>query len=115
MCTQIFILICHKSDVSSLSSPDLTWRDVQYLLAYTANPDILTGDDWVTNGAGIKVSHHFGFGAIDAEAMVTRARNWTTVPEQHSKTLYSSSSGGQVFIYVRFIITFPQLSCSVGL
>ena len=69
------------------SSPDLTWRDVQYLIAYTSNPDILTGDDWVTNGAGLKVSHHFGFGAIDAEAMVTRATHWINVPDQQTATI----------------------------
>ena len=75
-------------------SSDLTWRDVQYLIAYTSNPDILTGDDWVTNGGGLRVSHHFGFGAIDAEAMVTRARQWTNVPEQYTKTVFSTSSSG---------------------
>ena len=63
-------------------SPDLTWRDVQYLIVYTSNPDILTVDDLATNGAGLNFSHHFGFGAIDAEAMVTRARHWINVPEQ---------------------------------
>ena len=42
---------------------------------------------WVTNGAGLKVSHKFGFGAVDAEAMVTRARRWTNVPQQYSRTV----------------------------
>ena len=73
------------------------WRDVyyiQYLIAYSSNPDILTGDDWVTNGGGLRVSHYFGFGAIDAEAMVTRAKNWTNVPEQHTETVFSTSSSG---------------------
>ena len=59
---------------------------MQYLLAYTSNRDSLTGGDWATNGAGLRVSHKFGFGAIDAEAMVTRARHWISVPEQHSFT-----------------------------
>ena len=54
---------------------------------YTSNRNLLTGDGWITNGAGLRVSHQFGFGAIDAEAMVTRARNWTIVPEQHSVTM----------------------------
>ena len=34
------------------------------------------------NGAGILVSHQFGFGVMDAEAMVTRARHWVSVPPQ---------------------------------
>ena len=51
--------------------PDLTWRDIQYLIAYTSNPDPLLSetDDEFVNGAGLTVSHQFGFGAIDAEAI----------------------------------------------
>ena len=37
---------------------------------------------WFTNAAGLKVSPQFGFGAINAEAMVTRATDWVLVPEQ---------------------------------
>ncbi|CAI8000226.1 Furin-1, partial [Geodia barretti] len=69
------------------ANPDLTWRDVQYLIVYTSNIDILTVDDLATNGAGLKFSHHFGFGAIDAEALVTRARHWTSVPQQLNFTI----------------------------
>jgi len=29
------------------------------------------------------VSHHFGFGLLDVEAMVDLARNWTSLREQH--------------------------------
>jgi hypothetical protein len=69
------------------ANPDLTWRDVQYLIAYTSNPDIVTVDDLATNGAGLKFSHSFGFGAIDTEALVTRARHWTNVPEQQMSNI----------------------------
>ena len=31
----------------------------------------------------VSVSHSFGFGLMDASAMVAMARNWTTVPDQH--------------------------------
>jgi len=75
-------------------SNDLTWRDVQYLIAYTSNPDILSGGDWVTNGAGLRVSSQFGFGALDAEALVTRARRWITVPEQQVDTVTLSQTNG---------------------
>ena len=54
---------------------------MQYLIAYTANPD-LTAGPVTRNGAGLAVSRQFGFGVMDAEAMVTRARNWINVPEQ---------------------------------
>jgi hypothetical protein len=42
----------------------------------------MQADDWSRNGAGYNVSHAFGFGLMDAGAMVRLALNWTTVPEQ---------------------------------
>ena len=92
-------------------SPDLTWRDVQYLIAYTSNPDILTGDDWVANAAGLNVSHHFGFGAIDAEAMVTRARHWINVPEQH-KLEVPFTSQTRLFLLLKLQHQFNLLTSS---
>ena len=53
---------------------------MQYLIVYTSNTEDTNVTDSVTNGAGLLVSHQVGFGVIDAEAMVTRAKNWTTVP-----------------------------------
>ena len=49
---------------------------------YTSDTTKLKGGEWITNGAGLNVSSQFGFGAIDAEAMVTRAKNWINVPTQ---------------------------------
>ena len=74
-------------------SPELTWRDVQYLIVYTSNTEATNATDSVTNGAGLSVSHQVGFGVIDAEAMVTRATRWTNVPslmiEQNTPTITS--------------------------
>ena len=55
---------------------------MQYLIAYTSNRHRLVGGDWVMNGGGLMVSPRFGFGAIDAEAIVSRGRHWTSVPAQ---------------------------------
>ena len=65
--------------LSFTCSPSLTWRDVQYLIAYTANPH-LTAGPLTRNGAGLAVSRQYGFGVMDAEALVTRARHWINVP-----------------------------------
>ena len=62
-------------------SPSLTWRDVQYLIAYTANPHLTSGP-LTRNGAGLAVSRQYGFGVMDAEAMVARARHWINVPSR---------------------------------
>ncbi len=65
---------------------------MQYLIVYTSNPDILIGGNFVTNGGGLRFSHSFGFGALDAEAMVTRAKRWILVPEQMEDIVTSASS-----------------------
>jgi len=77
-----------------LCSPDLTWRDIQYLIVYTSNPDRTNATLYSTNGAGLRVSHEFGFGVMDAEAMVTRARHWINVPSQRSITLLPEKDTG---------------------
>ncbi|XP_029944497.1 proprotein convertase subtilisin/kexin type 6 [Salarias fasciatus] len=64
----------------------LTWRDVQHLLVRTSRPAHLKDDDWKTNAAGRRVSHLYGFGLVDAEAMVLEAARWRTVPPQHTCT-----------------------------
>jgi len=43
---------------------------------------------WMTADGGVvvgrsSVSHHFGYGLLDVDAMVSLAQNWTSVPEQH--------------------------------
>ena len=71
-------------------SPNLTWRDVQYLIAYTANPHLTSGH-LTRNGAGLAVSRQYGFGVMDAEAMVTRARHWINVPSRVEDNIISVS------------------------
>ncbi|KAL4660764.1 proprotein convertase subtilisin/kexin type 6-like isoform X1 [Arapaima gigas] len=68
------------------ANPLLTWRDVQHLLVTTSRPAHLKAHDWKTNAAGHKVSHLYGFGLVDAEAMVLEAQTWRTVPPQHTCT-----------------------------
>ncbi|XP_052279623.1 furin-like protease kpc-1 isoform X3 [Dreissena polymorpha] len=65
------------------ANPMLTWRDMQHIVVMTAKPDYLQDPTWTTNGVSRKVSHSFGYGLMDAAAMVQLARNWTTVPPQH--------------------------------
>ncbi|NXF41128.1 FURIN protein, partial [Nyctibius bracteatus] len=64
------------------ANQNLTWRDMQHLVVQTSKPAHLNANDWVTNGVGRKVSHSYGYGLLDAGAMVSLARNWTTVGPQ---------------------------------
>ncbi|XP_063990950.1 furin-like protease 1 isoform X1 [Diachasmimorpha longicaudata] len=65
------------------ANKELTWRDMQHIVVRTAKPANLKAPDWVTNGVGRNVSHSFGYGLMDATAMVRLAKKWRTVPEQH--------------------------------
>uniref|UniRef100_A0A1S4GGJ0 furin n=1 Tax=Anopheles gambiae TaxID=7165 RepID=A0A1S4GGJ0_ANOGA len=66
------------------ANPALTWRDMQYLVVLTSRSDPLEKEPgWILNGVKRKVSHKFGYGLMDAGAMVSLAEQWTTVPSQH--------------------------------
>ncbi|CAB4063037.1 PCSK5 [Lepeophtheirus salmonis] len=67
------------------ANPNMTWRDVQHIVVLTARGSAgsyLKSDDWSVNGAGREFSHSYGFGLMDADAMVKLAANWTNIPEQ---------------------------------
>ena len=66
---------------------------MHYLLVYTANSKTLLNGEWTVNGHGLRVSHKFGFGALDAEALITRGRHWINVPPQVSMVASSITSG----------------------
>ncbi|CAB1322955.1 unnamed protein product, partial [Coregonus sp. 'balchen'] len=66
---------------------NLTWRDMQHLVVRTSHPAHLSTDDWRTNGVGRRVSHSYGYGLLDAGAMVALAQNWTSVGPQHQCVL----------------------------
>lgn len=59
--------------------PDLSWRDVQGVIAVSA---IHTGvaTDWSLNARGYRHSHSFGFGHLDLLTTVNKARAWTLWP-----------------------------------
>ncbi|KZS05709.1 Amontillado [Daphnia magna] len=61
---------------------NLTWRDMQHIVVRTAKRGHLIANDWQINGVGRNVSHSFGYGLMDAGAMVRLARQWITVPPQ---------------------------------
>lgn len=71
------------------ANPRLTWRDMQHLVARTARPHSLQSADWRLNGRGRNVSHRFGYGLMDALAMVKMARRWRGSGEQQTCRLKS--------------------------
>ena len=93
------------------SNPSLTWRDMQYLVVKTSKPSNLDANDWVTNGVGRKVSHHFGYGLLDVSAMVDLARNWTSVPPQRQCQISHSNIGRGRAIHGRLELVIPSDGC----
>ena len=61
--------------------PDLTWRDLQWLTLMSAAP-IDTESDWQMTASGKKYSHQFGYGKLDAQAIVEAARSHMNVKPQ---------------------------------
>lgn len=68
------------------ANPNLSYRDVQYILAETAEMNDADSSSWDINGAGYHVSNDYGFGAIDATAAVNLAYEWESVGEEVSTT-----------------------------
>lgn len=57
---------------------------MQYLVVLTSRSGPLEKEPgWILNGVKRKVSHKFGYGLMDAGAMVNLAKQWTNVPPQH--------------------------------
>jgi len=63
------------------SNPNLTWRDVQHILAQTAQKNDPADSGWFTNAAGHNFNFNYGFGRVDAGAAVEAAASWENMPE----------------------------------
>ncbi|XP_063104726.1 neuroendocrine convertase 2 isoform X2 [Cavia porcellus] len=63
---------------------ELTWRDMQHLTVLTSKRNQLHDEvhQWRRNGVGLEFNHLFGYGVLDAGAMVKMAKDWKTVPER---------------------------------
>ncbi|XP_061173285.1 furin-like protease kpc-1, partial [Saccostrea echinata] len=73
------------------ANPTLTWRDVQYITLLTSNPDPMEDGNWITNAKNRKVSLRYGYGLMNATAMVDYGLRWTNVPPKHICTVLSNA------------------------
>uniref|UniRef100_A0A8C8ZD59 Proprotein convertase subtilisin/kexin type 4 n=1 Tax=Prolemur simus TaxID=1328070 RepID=A0A8C8ZD59_PROSS len=69
------------------ANPFLTWRDMQHLVVRASRPAQLQAEDWRTNGVGRQVSHHYGYGLLDAGLLVDMARTWVPTRPQKKCTV----------------------------
>ncbi|KAK0151327.1 Neuroendocrine convertase 1 [Merluccius polli] len=66
-------------------NPELTWRDLQHIVVWTSEFDPLANNPgWKRNGAGLMVNSRFGFGLLNAKALVDLAdpATWEHIPEK---------------------------------
>lgn len=78
------------------ANPKLSWRDVQHVLIHGAQMTDPTDPDWVTTKAGLKVNHKYGFGKMDAKALVDLSKTWQSPGEYLSYTTPVSQVGKAV-------------------
>ncbi|KAM5237878.1 LOW QUALITY PROTEIN: proprotein convertase subtilisin/kexin type 4 [Ctenodactylus gundi] len=64
------------------ANPLLTWRDMQHLVVRASQPTHLHAEDWRINGVQRRVSHHYGYGLLDAGLLVELARAWLPTQPQ---------------------------------
>ncbi|EOD26599.1 hypothetical protein EMIHUDRAFT_205709 [Emiliania huxleyi CCMP1516] len=58
------------------AAPQLTYRDVQGILAQTSYMTDPDDEGWTTNEAGYHHNAKYGFGMVDAQAAVEAAQSW---------------------------------------
>ncbi|XP_072938267.1 neuroendocrine convertase 1-like [Epargyreus clarus] len=99
------------------ANPNLTWRDVQHLIVWTSEYLPLSENTgWERNGVGLYFDVRFGFGLLNAGALVSAALNWTKVPE---KTICRSQFGpskkeeGSIFSNKPMSFKFEMTKCEI--
>jgi subtilisin-like proprotein convertase family protein len=75
---------------------NLTWRDVQHIIVQSSRVNDENDSSWEINGAGLHVSHKYGFGVIDAGAAVSLAENWTNVDAESNFSYGPFSLGASI-------------------
>jgi len=93
------------------ANPKLTWRDIQALIVTTAQITSPVDEGWKRNGAGFHFNHKFGFGRLDANAMVEAARNWDNLPPQRKCTAASGFDHQDIPRGDSLYINVPTVAC----
>ncbi|SVD34209.1 uncharacterized protein METZ01_LOCUS387063, partial [marine metagenome] len=102
------------------ANPELGYRDVQEILAYSARQTDANSPGWDVNGAvnwnggGLHVSHDYGYGLIDAYAAVRLAETWELTSTQANLATVSASSSPELAILDYATIT-DTIQISSGL
>lgn len=81
---------CCLPYLCTLHSPNITWRDAQHLVAWDSEYYPLRDNSgWFRNKAGLMFNNKFGFGLMNAKALVDSALVWQNVPQKSICTIYT--------------------------
>ncbi|MBS9778715.1 MAG: S8 family serine peptidase [Campylobacteraceae bacterium] len=61
------------------ANPNLTWRDVRYILSHSAYKNDPSNASWKQNGAGLWYNYAYGFGRVDAKAAVQMSKGFESL------------------------------------
>ncbi|XP_076350282.1 neuroendocrine convertase 1-like [Tachypleus tridentatus] len=65
------------------ANKNLSWRDVQHLVVWTSDYEPVKNNiGWKKNSVGLMFNSRFGFGVMNAEALVKAAETWKNVPQK---------------------------------
>ena len=86
-------------------NPNLTRRDVHYILIYTSTKNDPTHYSWITNAAGISYSSFYGFGRINGGEAIQLAKEWNIhLPSEKvakgNKTVFVNISSDEYIIKI---------------
>jgi len=112
--------------------PELTWRDVKFILAKTAarvDPNmapisfgsLVLEQGWVTNAAGFSFNNWYGFGAVDAGAAVKLAKTHSLLPPQKQSFQVPFSPAANVtlpsatFYDISFPVSSTEMTVNEGI
>jgi subtilisin-like proprotein convertase family protein len=70
------------------ANPNLTYRDVKYILAHTARKIDENNSDWNQNVAGLWFNPSYGFGLVNAGKAVEMAKSFSLLPSEVDTQLY---------------------------
>jgi len=94
----------------------LTWRDMQHLTVLTSKRNSLFDSKsrffWNMNGVGLEFNHLFGFGVLDAGAMVALAKQWKTVPARFHCEAGSTTGAGRIPMDKSLFLTIDTKACA---
>lgn len=97
------------------ANPNLTWRDVQIILARTASKNNPLHSGWKNNAAGLHFNNNYGFGRVNAEAAIAMAKNFVSVGKIGNLQTYSTQSSSDINSVSGIITTSLNIPTSIAI